>query len=549
MILAVRGTYDVIVIGSGFGGAVAACRLAQAGRSVAVLERGRRWRGSDFPRAIGQVAGEAFWSEGRSHGFLEYLAFRNVDVIQGAGVGGGSLHYFNVNLRAAASVFEARRWPAEIDRRTLDPYYELALGMLESRELSPPPARTALPERTTAFTEAARRAGYDTELVPLAVFTGPPGTHPDTGLARNPCTYCGNCLFGCDAGAKSTLDRNYLALAETRYGAEILPLHVAESIAPVAGGYEVRFRRLPEDPAGPPVGGSVHGTHVVVAAGALGSTDLLLRCRDRTGTLPALSGALGTGFSLNGELLLARVHDAARRCDPGIGPPITARATASTPDGLVTVEDLGLPDSLLWYLEGALPSRLGRSGRLLRLALSYLARALGAESGVPGRAVELDALVDGGRTAHTIPYLGMGTDSSDGRMRLDGDDLEIDWDVRRNRPLYRQLERAMGAISEAAGGRYAASPLYRWPFRRVATAHPLGGCSMGDDPATAVVDDRGEVWGYPGLYVVDGSIVPTALAVNPSLTIAALAERSAFWMVHGRELTAPDHSSVPGGAR
>jgi cholesterol oxidase len=100
------------------------------------------------------------------------------------------------------------------------------------------------------------------------------------------------------------------------------------------------------------------------------------------------------------------------------------------------------------------------------------------------------------------------------------------------------MERTMGAISEAAGGRYAGSPLYRWPFRRVATAHPLGGCSMGDDPATSVVDDRGEVWGYPGLYVVDGSIVPSALAVNPSLTIAALAERSAHWMVHERGLTA-----------
>lgn len=544
-----RHAYDVIVIGSGFGGAVTACRLAHAGQSVAVLERGRRWHGSEFPRAIGQVAGDAFWSEGRSYGFLEYLAFRNVDVIQGAGVGGGSLHYFNVNLRASPSIFQSPRWPAAIDRHVLDPYYELALGMLESRELSPPPARTALPDRTTAFTEAARRAGYDTELVPIAVFTGPSGTHAETGLSRNPCTYCGNCLFGCDVGAKSTLDRNYLALAEARDGAEVLPLHVAQSIAPVPGGYEVRFRRLPEDPAGSPEHGTVRGTRVVVAAGALGSTGLLLRCRDRSRTLPALSTALGSGFSLNGELLLARVHDAGRPCDPGIGPPITARATVSTPDGLLTVEDLGLPDALLWYLEGAMPPRLARSRRLAGLALAYLGSAAGARHASPGRALQLDALVGGGRTVHTIPYLGMGTDSSDGRVQLDGDGLDVDWNVRRNRPLYRQMERVMGAISEAAGGRYAASPLYRWPFRRVATAHPLGGCSMGDDPATSVVDDHGEVWGYPGLYVVDGSIVPTALAVNPSLTIAALAERAASWMVHGRELTAPDRTSAAGRAR
>jgi cholesterol oxidase len=102
------------------------------------------------------------------------------------------------------------------------------------------------------------------------------------------------------------------------------------------------------------------------------------------------------------------------------------------------------------------------------------------------------------------------------------------------------MERVMTDISKAAGGRFESSFLYRWPMRKVLTAHPLGGCAMGDDERTSVVNDRGEVWGYPGLYVIDGSIVPTALAVNPSLTIAALAERAAFWMVHGRELTADD---------
>lgn len=119
--------YDVVVIGSGFGGAVTACRLAEAGRSVAVLERGRRWHRSEFPRAIGQVAAEAFWEEGRSHGFLKYAPFRKVDVIQGAGVGGGSLHYFNVNLAADPRIFEDRRWPAAVTRLTLDPHYGAAL--------------------------------------------------------------------------------------------------------------------------------------------------------------------------------------------------------------------------------------------------------------------------------------------------------------------------------------------------------------------------------------------------------------------------------------
>jgi cholesterol oxidase len=117
-------------------------------------------------------------------------------------------------------------------------------------------------------------------------------------------------------------------------------------------------------------------------------------------------------------------------------------------------------------------------------------------------------------------------------MYLDGDALEIDWDARRNRGLYKEMTRVMSSISEAAGGKFMNSFLYRWPMRKILTAHPLGGCVMGDDPDRSVVRDSGETWSYPGLYVVDGSIVPTALAVNPSLTIAALAERAAEQIVN-----------------
>jgi cholesterol oxidase len=537
----VRDAYDCIVIGSGFGGAVVACRLAQAGRSVAVLERGKRWAGGDFPRSIGEVGADAFWEEGRSHGFLEYAAFRNVDVIQGAGVGGGSLHYFNVNLPAEPRIFADRRWPAAINRDILDPYYQLAREMLGSSPLTPPPERSRLPPRTTAFVDAARRAGLETDLVPLAVHAAAARPRPATGLVQNPCNYSGNCLFGCDIGAKNTLDLNYLALAEHRHGAEILPLHVAESIVPLPeGGYEVHFRRLDPNPTEPGTPGTLRAARVVVAAGSLGSTALLLRCRDRDHTLAGLSPALGTHFSLNGEFLFARAYDITSRADPGIGPPITARATVSTPEALITVEDLGLPDQLLWYLEGTLPPPLGRLRGMAVLAAGYLKRALGLGSPTSKLSLELDAVLAGARTPHTIPYLGMGTDSSDGELVLREGGLELNWSVWRNRALYAAIEDAMRRISEAAGGRFATSFLYRWPMRKLLTAHPLGGCAMGDDQRTSVVNDRGEVWGHPGLYVVDGSMIPTALAVNPSLTIAALAERAAFWMVHGRELAAGD---------
>ncbi len=143
-----RESYDVVVIGSGFGGAINACRLAQAGRSVCVLERGKRWDKKDFPRTTGQVA-RAFWND-KDYGFLDYRIFRKIDVLQASGVGGGSLVYFNVHERARKEIFELPEWPKGIKRETLDPYYDKAKAMLEARPFVPPEG-LEMPSRTRAF--------------------------------------------------------------------------------------------------------------------------------------------------------------------------------------------------------------------------------------------------------------------------------------------------------------------------------------------------------------------------------------------------------------
>lgn len=517
-------TFDVVVVGSGFGGSVVACRLARAGRSVCVLERGRRWLGHEFPRSVGEVA-NAFWEQGRTHGFLEYLAFRRVDVIQGSGVGGGSLHYFNVNLPAPPEIFRPPVWPAAITRESLDEHYATARSVLGSAPLVPPAGRDALPERTEVFLGAAERAGFRPELVPIAVHSGPERTIDGIGVER-PCTYCGACLFGCDIGAKRSLDRNYLAFAEAA-GAEVRPLHLVDSIEPGPdGGYRVRYRALGDDPTDDPVPGTIGARTLVVAAGSLGSTELLLRSQAR---LPHLGRALGARFSINGEFLLSYTKNVPARVDPGVGPPITARVTATRGDLIATVEDLGLPDSLLWYLEGALPPTSRRLRRLVDALVSYVKRT--ANIGSPrGAGIPLDAITSGSRTSHALPYLAMGTDSSDGTLSLRDGHVDVDWNMRRNRELDRLVRDTIRELGEGAGGQFVTGVLSRWPLRKILTAHPLGGCPMGDDPATSVVDDRGEVHGHPGLYVIDGSMIPSALAVNPSLTIAALAERSAAAM-------------------
>jgi len=152
----------------------------------------------------------------------------------------------------------------------------------------------------------------------------------------------------------------------------------------------------------------------------------------------------------------------------------------------------------------------------------------------------LDVFLGGARTTNFLPYLGMGTDAGNGELVLHGDRIDVKWNNRQSRRMFKAMERAMVGISEAAGGRYSPGPLWLWPIRKLLTAHPLGGCIMGNDPAKSVVDHRGQVWDYPGLYVCDGAVISTALAVNPSLTIAALAERTAQWMLHDRDLEGDD---------
>lgn len=515
--------YDVVVIGSGFGGAINACRLAQAGRSVCILERGKRWGKKDFPRTTGQVA-RSFWNY-KDFGLLDYDVFEKMDVIRASGVGGGSLVYFNVHIRTPKEIFDNPRWPAGVKREILDPFYDKARDMLEARPLTPP-AGYVMPPRTEAFMAAARNAGRKPELMEICVYTGPERANRQ-GIVQEGCVYCGNCMLGCHVHAKNTLDLNYIPLAE-KNGAEVYPLHQVEKIEPLdpveGAGYRVHFRKFDSE-SGKSAPGSVAGRKVIVSAGALGSTEILLRCRDQHRTLPKLSQALGTKFSGNGDFLLAGTRDSNREVDPGAGPSITAGVDYSTADNKILIQDLGFPDPFLWYLESALPM----PRRLKNIGLffgKYLMRTFGFDHGSP-LSDGANKLFQGGVTPRFLPYLGMGTDAADGRLRVSGGNLEIQWNSRRSRAMFAQIERALKELSDGAGGTYLTSILWNWPFRKLLTAHPLGGCPMSDSREEGVVDEFGEVWNYPNLYVSDGSIIPTALSVNPSATISALSERIA----------------------
>jgi cholesterol oxidase len=505
--------YDVVVIGSGFGGSVVACRLAQAGASVLVLERGQPWPPGSFPRTPRQWRG-ALWAPRQGHhGLYEYHHFKGLDSVTASGLGGGSLIYANVMLRKDPETFAADGLP--LTAADLDAHYD-AVHAMQRAERYPWADRTP---KTRALLDAAHVAGLSAERPPLAVAFGQrPGEPFDDGAAnlhgapRETCRLCGACDVGCQYGAKHTVDLTYLSAA-FEAGARVRACCEAHALDREGDCWRVRYRQHlaarpghPEHLLDPVAAGDreVRADRLVLAAGTFGSTGLLLRNR---AALPGLSPRLGRGFSGNGDLLLFLL-DADRYLDPATGPVITASVRvpdAESPSGRgFLIQDAGAPAFSEWLWQG-----LEAPGDLWRA----LRRRSAAEAFGTARA-----------SAAMAPLLGMGRDVPGGRMELRGDRLVLTWRGQASRAYFKSLEATARRLGRALGGRVVR---LGGPFARLLSVHPLGGCAMGRSAADGVVDSYGRVFGYERLYVSDGSILPGPVGVNPSMTIAALGERIA----------------------
>jgi cholesterol oxidase len=501
------GHYDAIVVGSGFGGSICALRLAQAGKSVLVLERGRRYAPGEFPRDV-RDADALLWrhpARPHSRGLFDVRFLSGIGTVTASGVGGGSLVYANIHIRPDPSVFEDRGWPAGFDRAALDPYYDRVQDVIG---FAPVPEDVSLPKRD-AFRRAAQRLGREC-------------FDPDQAVGWDSCRYVAECEFGCPHGAKRTMDLTYLAEAE-RLGAEVRPDSLATVVAPVRSGYRVSFRNLL---TGAPE--TVTGTRVVLAAGTLGTNELLLRSRDVARTLPGLSARLGDGYSGNGDFLGA-VHGIAGDIEPWKGPDVTTVIKFFDQPPRFT---MALPTYNRPVME-ALDSLGDGGGRALPFAGTLWRRLGGA---IPPALAML-------RRARTLPrrkrpeeprlanLFAIGQDNAGGRLLMRDGRLDIEWDYAgENAGLAEAQERAMADVARAMGGTFA--PLVVWPaFRRVVTVHSLGGCRLAESPADGVVSPQGEVHGYPGLYVADGSVIPNSIGFHPVNTIAAVCERIAESLV------------------
>jgi cholesterol oxidase len=547
---------DAVVIGSGFGGAVAAYRLAQAGLSVILLERGGAYPPHSFPRTPAEMS-RAFWDPARGrYGMFNVWRFSHCDSVVSSGLGGGSLINANVLMRKDEHWFVQddplprggyESWP--VTRADLDPHYDEVERMLGATPYPLDADPYAATPKTRAMRDAAAELGLPWQLPPLAVSFAPaPGSAPGPGLPivdpgygnlhgrqRTTCRLCGECNIGCNAGAKNSLDHTYLSAAR-HHGADLRTGHEVRAIRPrAAGGYDVDYiRHAPVDGTGPADAaarrsGTIACGRLVLAAGTYGTSYLLLRNR---ASFPGLSAALGTRFSGNGDVMsfLVRTRDRRRHrpLDGSYGPVITsAMRLGDDHDGAAGhgrggyIEDGGYPAFIDWLLEAAdVPGNSRRIGRFL--AGRILAAAVQAPDA--GLARRVSGLIGADTlSASFLPLLGMGRDVPDGVLRLRGDRLDLAWPAASSEPYFERVATTMRRIAGVLGGRVIASPMGL--RKRIVTVHPVGGAPMGRHPAVGVCDPYGEVFGYPGLYVADGAAMPGPVGVNPSLTIAALADR------------------------
>ncbi|WP_203933545.1 FAD-dependent oxidoreductase [Virgisporangium ochraceum] len=552
--------YDVVVIGSGFGGSVAALRLAEKGYRVAVLEAGRRFADDELPETSWR-ARRFLWAPllgcyGIQRLTLLRGAGAKVLVLSGAGVGGGSLVYANTLYEPMPDFYDDPQWRGITDwRAELAPHYDQAKRMLG----------VATYPRTTAADEAMRAVadrmgvGHTFHPTPVGVFLGEPGRRvPDpyfggAGPERVGCTHCGACMTGCRLGAKNTLVKNYLWLAE-RAGVEVRPLSTVVEVRPSAAGYAVTvvrtgavLRRRRE---------VLEADQVVFAAGALGTQRLLHRMR-ATGALPNLSSRVGELTRTNSEAILGasvplRVARR-RRLDLSDGVAITS---SFHPDGHTHIEPVryGHGSNAMGLLQTALvPGGPRRTLRWLatiaRKPLTYLPMLSVRRWSERTVIALVMQSADNSLTTRYRRRLGRWVLRS-----APGHGAENPTWIPAGHRAARTLADELGGI---AGGSVTEA------FDTPVTAHILGGAAIGATPADGVIDPYHRVYGHPGLHVVDGAAVTANLGVNPSLTITAQAERAlSMWPNRGEadprpepgspytrvDPVPPAHPTVPAGA-
>lgn len=512
--------YDWIIIGSGFGGSVSALRLAEKGYRVCVLEKGKRFGKEDFPKTNWDLSRWMWMPAAGMKGIFQMSFFEHVTIFHGVGVGGGSLTYANTLPTPKSGFFQARSWKHLNDwERELEPHYRTAKRMLGAATV---PVTT---RGDQVLREIARDMGREEHFHPteVAVFFGKQNERvPDPyfggkGPERVGCNFCGACMTGCRVGAKNTLDQNYLYLAE-RLGVEVIPETEVTAVRPRdASGYVVETR--------PSFGGRARGAltadRVIFAGGVMGTIPLLLKLKEDPQALPRLSDKLGTMVRTNSEALFGVVAPNGEDFSHGVA--ITS---------ILHTDDHS-------HIE---PVRYGAGSGFFRLLTlphapgsNVATRMAGAVRGLaknPVRWAKALTVPDFARAGQILLYMR----TLEGTMNLrlgrsaftgfrKGLVTELDDPTQAPKAFMEEATDLAKRFAEKVGG-VAATMFTETLLGVPSTAHILGGACMGAGPGEGVIDTDHRLFGYDGLYVIDGSAVSANPGVNPSLTITALAERA-----------------------
>jgi len=446
----IEKSIDTLIIGSGFGGAVVSCRLAEAGRSVIILEKGKDYRNSE-ERIKEEVADHDIDTATTRYGHFQIDHGDGMKVIRGIGVGGGSLHYFGVRLRAPHTVFNNARWPEEITRERLNPYYDLAGKMLNASPLNSNPV-LGIPKRSKAFLAAAgncqRCTTSSLEYVPIAINTGSASITSPSGEKQHPCVFCGSCLVGCpestsfegNVNARAMLTLNYLAVAQD-HGAKIFAQHSVTRIVKTATGFDVYYENIAKKAINK-IEQCIHAKNVVLGAGTMGTTEILLNSKK---DLPGINTQmLGQHFSGNGDFL-ASATETPEDLQPTSGPSITVGGYFPTKNNDIYIEDLG--------------------------SVPFMEGVLGLDKNTPKQLAV---------NRHSIGYLAMGTDAGDGILALKGKlkkRIHLNWNPEKSLPFYNEIIASLKELSQQLGGNYKDPQGYDPKSGAgLLTAHPLGGC-------------------------------------------------------------------------
>jgi cholesterol oxidase len=535
----VREHYDVVVIGSGYGGGIASSRLARAGKSVCLLERGEEKQPGDYPNSelalLNEVQFDSPKLRAGSHTALFDIRYnKDINVVVGCGLGGTSLINAGICLRPDPRIMATDAWPAELRTEALlDRYFSHAEDMLKP---SFSPDDYLRSSKTTALGEAAMRLHKDAIPVAVLVNFRPLASNVNhVGVTQYPCVGCGDCVSGCNYSAKNTVIMNYLPDAKS-HSAEIFTRARVHHVEKTNAGWCVYGNT---DGKGNGAAFKVGANIVILAAGTLGSTEVLLRSRKYG--LP-LSKQLGNHFSANGDSIgfayntdrvVNGIGLGVREPDHNhpIGPCSTVMVDWRGDDdinGSMIMEDGAIPGSL----SNLLPALFAIEARLLGTHASQ-----GTWETIKKKYREVQSKLLGaytGATRNTSFLLLVAHDDSKGRMYLEDDRLRIDWPGLGTQEQFVKANEMMQRVTRALGGTYIPNPIWNeLTNHNLVTGHPLGGCAMGDDAERGVVNHKSQVFSgesgggvHEGLYVMDGSIVPAALGVNPLFTISALAERN-----------------------